>query len=80
MVTCGFWSWSREATSKVVTQPVSCNQQCASESEKFIYEQRYEFEHTRTTNLDNKASNLVGWIGLISSVLSISSGILFSQG
>lgn len=51
-----------------------------TDNDKFIYEQvnlRYDFELTRSTNLDNKSSNLVGWIGLIISILALGSGILF---
>ena len=54
----------------------------ATANEQFIYEQikeRNEFEHQRSLNLDNKAGNLIGWIGLIISILSASNGILFDQ-
>jgi hypothetical protein len=74
-------SKDRTSIAETPKQVVTGNQECANETDKFIYEQvkiRYEFEHTRTTNLDNKSSNLVGWIGLIISVLSLGSGILFN--
>jgi membrane protein implicated in regulation of membrane protease activity len=45
----------------------------ANESELFIYnkiKERYDLEIKRISILDTKASNLVGWIGLIISILA----------
>jgi uncharacterized membrane protein YoaK (UPF0700 family) len=52
------------------------------ENQKFIYEQvkaRYEFEHQRSSDLDTKSSGLVGWIGLIISILLAGGATLFSR-
>jgi hypothetical protein len=49
---------------------------------KFIFEQvkeRYDLEHARGENLDSKAGSLVGWIGLIISILFASGGVLFAR-
>jgi hypothetical protein len=54
----------------------------ATTNDLFIYDQvkqRYDFEVTRSHNLDDKAGNLVGWIGLIISIVSLSSGVLFTK-
>ena len=54
----------------------------ASSAEEFIYEQikhRYDFENTRTDALDSKASNLVGWVGLIISIMSAWTGITLER-
>jgi hypothetical protein len=67
-------SFIHKQETPIAVQPVIQHQEDATEADKFIYEQvkdRYEFEHNRTGNLDNKSSNLIGWIGLIISVLSI---------
>jgi hypothetical protein len=52
------------------------------ENQKFIYEQvkgRYEFEYQRCSDLDTKSSGLVGWIGLIISILLAGGATLFSR-
>lgn len=58
----------------VPTEPTS--------TEQFIYEQvqrRYDFEFERANDLDNKASNLVGWTGLIISIILAGGGLLFTR-
>lgn len=55
----------------------------STESERIIFEQiqeRYEFENKTSVNIDNSATNLVGWNGLIISVLLTGGGILISRG
>lgn len=51
-------------------------------NEKFIFEQvkdRYNAENTRSQNMTVKASNLVGWVGLIISVVLAGGGVLFTS-
>jgi len=51
-------------------------------NEQFIFDQikeRYDFEHSRHHNLDTKAGTLVGWIGLVISVMLAGGGLLFSN-
>lgn len=54
----------------------------ASSSDDFIFGEvkvRYEFEHDRSSQLDSKASALVGWIGLIITVILAVGNVLFSS-
>ncbi len=56
--------------------------EAATPTEQFIYEEvkrRYDFEFERARDLDNKAGNLVGWIGLIISIILAGGGILFTR-
>ena len=51
--------------------------------EKFIFKQikeQYEFENDESTYIDTAATNLIGWNGLIISVLLTGGGILISKG